>query len=139
MASGANDTLRFALESQLFYFLFIIYTVIVATAFAHLNSPRDFLRAFLWSKASCRSRSLAAACCSSSVRTATRVRRCDGEDTLDWTALDVVDPSKKLGEILPELVGFEIFQTDASNDEMFLGFSGVVFDFVLLGEVRRAP
>ena len=72
VASGANDTLRFAGSH-------------VSSAFYRIkvHLPSDFLLASLLASISCRSRSFAAACCSSSLRTAIRVGDRAGERGLE--------------------------------------------------------
>lgn len=93
--------------------------------------PKDFLLASLWAIISRRSRSFAAACCSSSVRTATRV-------------------GDRFGERFPELFGVgERWKgldrpCDASVADLltgdFLGdISCVCRPLGLLGEALRAP
>lgn len=119
VASGANETLRFAGGH-------------VSSAITRINVhlPSDFLLASLFASISCRSRSFAAACCSSSLRTAIRVGDRTGERGLE--APGVGEVSNGLGK---PCVAFSasFLAGDFRGD-----FSGVCRPLALPGELLRA-
>ena len=92
--------------------------------------PSDFLLASLFASISRLSRSFAAACCSSSLRTATRVGDRTGERGFEL--LDIGDASNGLGS--PGIAfSASFFPSDLLGD-----FSGVCRPLALLGELLRA-
>ena len=94
----------------------------------NLHLPSDFLLASLFANISCRSRSFAAACCSSSLRTATRVGDRAGERDLE--APDSEEVSNGLDK--PCVASSAIcFPGDFLGD-----FLGVCRPLLLLGELR---
>lgn len=101
VASGANDTLRFASDDQ----REVGHTGSFVTETKVENAPKDLrlasLRAFSLSR---RSRSTAAFCCSSSVRTATKVCGCDKELRSAAPLRLKDDPLKGFGNAMSEEV-----------------------------------
>lgn len=76
---------------------------------------------------SCRSRSLAAACCSSSERTTIVVRYCDEGTNADCEAIEPDDPSTGLSGPLIPAGGLEFFQTATSEAGLPCFLFGVNF------------